>query len=215
VLQRLALGLAREQVQLDEHLDLRAQDLGHDRRADVVDGAERVAALEVHVVVEVGRDEDDRRVRRLPPVSDQLRGLESVEAGHVHVEQDHREFLRQDPLQCLLARGCRDDVLPELLEHQPQREELVRAVVDNQDAGAVAGGSDRRRRAIGRHRDSHARSTPTMSSVDGLRQKSQAPASMHFGGRLHRLAFTAMIKHARRVACGSHGSCRSRPSPAS
>ena len=39
---RLPLRLLREQIQLDEDLDLRAQDLGHDRRHHEVDGAERI-----------------------------------------------------------------------------------------------------------------------------------------------------------------------------
>ena len=52
------LGLAEE---VDEDGDLRPQHLGHDRREDVVDRAERVAARGVHLVAE-GGDEDDRRV---------------------------------------------------------------------------------------------------------------------------------------------------------
>ena len=51
------------QVQVDEHLHLGAQHLGHHRRQDVVDRAERVAARGLHLVG-VGGDEDDRRVRR-------------------------------------------------------------------------------------------------------------------------------------------------------
>ena len=59
----LALHLLRHPVQLDEDLHLGAQDLGHDRREDVVDRAERIALGRVHLVGE-GGDEDDRRVRR-------------------------------------------------------------------------------------------------------------------------------------------------------
>ena len=52
-------------IQIHEYAHLAAQDRGHDRRQDVVDRAELVAALRLHLVG-IGRDEDDRRVRRVP-----------------------------------------------------------------------------------------------------------------------------------------------------
>jgi hypothetical protein len=167
VLERATLGLLRQQVQVDEDPDLRAQDIRDDRRCNVVDGAQPVAAREVGVVVEVRGDEDDRRVRRLAPAADQLRRFEAIEAGHVDVEQDHSEVLRQHLLQRLLAGVRGDDVLPELVEDRRQREQLVGPIVDDENARAVARRHRRRGawRFVFGHRDNHARSTPTISSA--------------------------------------------------
>ncbi len=130
------LRLLGQQEELDEHPHLGAQDLGHHRRHDVVDRAQRVALRRMHLVVVVGRDEDDRHVRRALAAADERRRLEAVEARHVHVEQDDGEVALQDFLQRVLARARRDHVLLQILEDGLQHEPLVRAVVDDQDVGA-------------------------------------------------------------------------------
>ena len=107
--------LGAHPVELDEHLDLGAQDLRHDRRQDVVHRTQRVALHGLHVVGEGGH-EDDGRVPRLLALADQRRGLQARHAGHVDVEQDDGELALEQKLQCLLARRRRDDVLVELLQ---------------------------------------------------------------------------------------------------
>ena len=93
VAQRL-LELARLEEQVDEDRDLGAQDVGHDRREDEVDGAARVGDRDLRLVARVGGDEDDRRVLALAAHADQPRRLVAVHPRHLDVHQDHRERLR-------------------------------------------------------------------------------------------------------------------------
>ena len=71
-----------------------------------------------------------------------LRDLEPVHVGHVDVEQDHGEVVPQDLLERVRAGRGGDDVQPEFLEDRAVREDLLREVVDDQDA---------RRVVVGRH----------------------------------------------------------------
>ena len=112
--------------------DLRPQDLRDDRREDVVDRAEGIALGGVHLVAE-GRDEDDRRMRRLPAAADHRGRLEAVHVRHVDVEQDHGEFLLQQVAQRLPTGTRRDEVLAQALEDRLVDQELLGQVVDHQD----------------------------------------------------------------------------------
>ncbi len=127
------LGLAEE---LDEDRDLGAQHLGHHRRQDVVDGAQRVPARHVGLVA-VGGDEDDGRVLAARTGADQRRGLEAVHDRHVDVEEDDGEVAVEEVLERLLARERLDDVLAQLGEDGLDGDELVRVVVDHQDLATV------------------------------------------------------------------------------
>ena len=98
-LHRLLLDLAALLPQLDEHRDLRAQDVRVDRLEDVVDRAGRVAAIDVRLVLRERRHEDDRDVPRALALLDQRRELEAVEVRHLDVEQDAREVVEQELLQ--------------------------------------------------------------------------------------------------------------------
>ena len=100
-----ALALAPSvEMKVDEDFDLGTQYFRHDRRRDVVDRAQRITARGMHLVVVVGGDEDDRDVRRLLPAANQRRGLQAVDAGHVDIEQDHGEIVREHALQRHFAR---------------------------------------------------------------------------------------------------------------
>jgi hypothetical protein len=134
----LGLDLLRllEEVHEDEHL--RAQDLRHHRRLDEVHRPERVAARDHRVVVAERGEEDDRRLLRALALADQGGGLEAVHARHVDVEQDHREVGLQQLLQRLAARGGLHQVLAEVAQDRLEREQLVRAVVDEQDVDLLA-----------------------------------------------------------------------------
>ena len=160
-----------ELVELHQRLHLAAQHVRDHGRQDVIDRAEGIAARRVHLVGE-GGDEDDRRMRGLAPRADELGRLEPVHARHVHVEQDHRRLIVEEPAQRLLARRGSDDVLVELLEDGAEDDALVEPVVDDQDVRALR--TPRRRehlirridrrelrahRRRGAHRCSHAFST--------------------------------------------------------
>ena len=124
--------------QLDENPDLRPQNLGLDRRQDVVHRSERVTARRVRFVA-VGRDEDNRGVLGALPLAHHRRGLEAVHAGHVDVEENDRELLPQE-LAKSFASGLRgDDVLAKLGKKSREREQLLGAVVDRQDVDLFVG----------------------------------------------------------------------------
>ena len=98
MLLRLAFCLLRQQIQVHENLDFRPKNLGDYGRRYVIDGAERVCLGGVQLVTVVGGDEDDGYVRRSAAATDQGRSLETVQAGHVDIQQNGREV----PIQHLL-----------------------------------------------------------------------------------------------------------------
>ena len=94
-------GLAE---QLDEHRDLRSQDVRVDRFAQVVDRADAVAAQDVFVVEQVGGQEEDGDVLRALPLLDQMRQLDAADARHPDVEDDRRKVLPQHREQRFVGR---------------------------------------------------------------------------------------------------------------
>jgi hypothetical protein len=85
----------------------------------------------VRVVVDRGQ-EQDRHVPGALAALDVLGGLEAVHAGHVGVEQDHREVVDQQLLERVLAAADGDDLDGQPLEDRLQRHEVLAAVVDGQ-----------------------------------------------------------------------------------
>ena len=64
---------------------------------------------------------------------DQGRGLEAVQLGHLHVEQDHGDVMAQKLPQRVLARVGVDQVLAERREDALERKQVLRPVVDEED----------------------------------------------------------------------------------
>ena len=114
---RLALDLLRLARELDEDLHLAAQDLRHDRLEHEVDGAERVAAQHGAIVLVERGQEDDWRVPRFFARAHQLGGLEAVEIGHLHVEQDDGEVALEQLEERLAPGGGGDERPADLAEH--------------------------------------------------------------------------------------------------
>ena len=151
------LGLA---IEVDEDVDLRLQDQRLDRLEDVVDGAGRVAAKDVQVVLVVGGQEQDRDARRARPRPDHGRELEAVDPRHADVEQDDRELVLEDVAQHLLAGLGEDDLEPGLAQHLLDGEEVARIVVGDEHLRGHRGGSKAgrgRRYRVGRSRRAHMR----------------------------------------------------------
>ena len=137
------LELAPLPVELDQHLHLAAQDLGHDRHVHVIDRAQLVALEPVEIGHVHRGDEDDRRLLEARMLVDQRRGLEAVHARHVDVEQDRRVIRLHQPRERFRARARVHEVLPEhgqdrVVAHQPRR-----LVVDEQDVDLVVAGVQR------------------------------------------------------------------------
>ena len=111
---QLGHALAHE-IELDEHRDLGAQDVGVERLGQVVDGASLIRARHELLVGLHRGQEDDRHAARLAAVADHLRRLEPVHARHGDVEQNDGELLLERRLQGVVARLRRYDALAERL----------------------------------------------------------------------------------------------------
>ena len=133
----LRLQLPGHLPELDEDRDLGAQDGRVDRLEDVVDRARGVAPVDVPLLLEsavtkmIGMCCDRSRLL------DQLGELEPVELRHLHVEEDAREVVEQQLLQSRRRRGDRDEPVAERLEDRLKREQVLLAVVDEQDVRAL------------------------------------------------------------------------------
>src|SRR3981081_4085841 len=138
MLLRLALRVLRQQVQVDENLDFRPQNLRDDGGRYVIDGAERVCLGGVQLVAIVGGDEDDGYVRRSAAATDQGRGLETVQAGHVDIQQDGRKVPIEHLLQRLLTGSGGEQGLTDILHNGLVDKQLIRPIVDDQDIGLPA-----------------------------------------------------------------------------
>ena len=155
------------EAQLDEHLHLRAEDGRLERLGDVVDRADGVALEDVFVVLADRREEDDRNELAALARLDQLRRLEAVHAGHLHVEQNHREVALEQAAQRVLARRRAHEALPERLENRLEREQVLRAVVDEKDVDRVGGERRGRHCALARPRRRQA-ATPSVDAISGI-----------------------------------------------
>ena len=87
--------------------------------------------------VAIGGEKDDRRVGGAPALANKRRGLEAVHVRHVDVEENDGKVLVQQAPQGFAAGLGRDDVLPELLEHDFHGQKFFRQVVDNQNVCLV------------------------------------------------------------------------------
>ena len=116
LLRRLPLGdLAPEQfvrlrdrppspVEIDEHRDLRLEDVAVDRLGQIVDRAAVVAAQHVALVQHVRREKQDRDVARPPPLLDDLGELQAAHPRHLDVEDDRGELLIEQREQRFVGR---------------------------------------------------------------------------------------------------------------
>ena len=145
----------------------------------IVDRAERIPFADAHLVAVVGGDENDRNVRRSCPAADQRRRLEAVQSRHVDVEQDDGEIALAAPAAAPPRRSS-----PRRGSARARRESTGRrracpagrrrrgcspCLRRSRDASpsasadfAESAGDDSR---VPAQRDSHARSTPIISSV--------------------------------------------------
>src|SRR5205085_8660611 len=131
------LALAEE---LNEDVDLRAKDVGMERLEDVVDGAELVTAEDVRLAPFHRGQENDRRVARLLAFTNERRGFEAVEVGHLHVEEDDCELAIEQMFERAIPALGAHQVLPHLSEDRLEREEVVGLVVDQQYVDFLFGG---------------------------------------------------------------------------
>ena len=127
---RQRMGLAK---QIDEHANLRSQDVGVHRLGEIVDRPGTIAADDITVVDQVRGEEQDRHVLRPPPTLDDLRQLEAADAGHPDVEHDAGELLIEQRQQRLVSRLRPHDATAGRRQSQLERLEIGALVVDDQD----------------------------------------------------------------------------------
>jgi serine acetyltransferase len=120
-------------VQVDEDGDLGPQHPGIERLGDVVDGARRVPAEGKLGVRPRRGQEDDRHVLCAAPLLDLRGGLEAVHAGHDDVKQDDREVVRERRLDGGLTGPGEDQFLVKRRQDRLEREQVLGAVIDEQD----------------------------------------------------------------------------------
>ena len=140
---RLRLELFLLEIEIDEHLRLRAENVRIEGLHQIVDRPLGVAAKDVGGVASHRRDEDDRNVAAARPLLDQAGGLKPVQARHLDVQQDEREVAPQELPERLLARGGGDQLVPERGEDRLQRHHVRGVVIHQQDAGALRRGRGR------------------------------------------------------------------------
>ena len=85
---RLHFGLVG---QFDKDLHLGLQDFRHERLDQIIHRAERVAPHNHFLCFHLGCQKNDGGQLRGFPRPDHLGGFETIEARHLHIEQDHRK----------------------------------------------------------------------------------------------------------------------------
>src|SRR5690606_3074602 len=109
--------------------DLAAQNLRHHRREYVIHCTEGVAARGLHLIG-IGRHKNNGSVCRLWVLTYELCRLDSVDVRHIDVEEYDGEFPLEELAQRSGTRSDHDQILPELIEHVAEGEQLLRCVVD-------------------------------------------------------------------------------------
>ena len=125
-------------MEIDEDGHLRGQHPGVERLGEVIDGAGRVPAHRLVRFTVDGRQEDDRDVPGLLPLLDVGGGGEAVEAGHLHVEEDHGEVVMEEVSQGLVAGTGLDQRVAHRAQDLLQDDQVLGAVVDEKDLGRLA-----------------------------------------------------------------------------
>ena len=123
--------------QLDEDADLGAQDVGVDRLAQVVDGADAVALQHLVLVGAVRGEEEYRDVLGSLARLDEPGQLDAGHAGHADVEDDRREVVSEQRQQRLVRRMRPHQDALGRRQHRLERVEVARLIVDDQDLGRI------------------------------------------------------------------------------
>jgi hypothetical protein len=111
-------------VELDEGLDLAAQEAGIDRLVQEVDRPGLVPLERARALLGGRRDEDDRDVPGALRPAHQLGQLEAAHAGHVDVDESEGEVVDQERLERLVAGPTGLDLGVAPAERGRQRDEV-------------------------------------------------------------------------------------------
>ena len=129
----LLLNLLILLKEFDENRHLRSQDISIDRLHDVINRAQGVSAAEMADAGGVRSQKDDRDVARFFAAANQLRRLQSVDAGHVDVQQHYGYIVIEKIAQRILARRRAHQISVRRLQDRLERQQIGGAVVDHQN----------------------------------------------------------------------------------
>jgi hypothetical protein len=118
--------------EFNESRHLCSQDYRQQGLHEEVHGPQHVRLLDRCTVGFVGRLEDDRDMPGFLSASDELRRLKSVQAGHLHVEQNDGELALQQLTQRLLTGLRLHQGQVESFKDSPERKAIGRFVIDQQ-----------------------------------------------------------------------------------
>ena len=126
------LQLASLAMKLDEYPYFRAQHFGNDRHRDIVHRAHRITTNAVDIGQVNRRNEDDRRFFKARMLPQHGSKLEAIEFRHADVDQNDRDLVLEQELQCFARRRRLDEVLAKLSEDYIVGEQLIGLVVDQE-----------------------------------------------------------------------------------
>jgi hypothetical protein len=113
---------------IDDEADLGLHRLRCEWLDDVVHGAVRIALEDVLLLAPYRRDEDDGRVSGALPLSNERRGLETVELGHL---QDEGAILVEQEAQRLSSGAGLGYPVAERLQNGLESEQVRLAIIDD------------------------------------------------------------------------------------
>ena len=119
-------------MKLDEYPYFRPQHFGNDRHRHVVHRAHRITADAVDIGQVNRRNENDRRFLKARMLPQHGSKLEAVEFRHADVDQNDRDLVLEQELQCLARRRRLDEILAKLVEDHIVGEQLIGLVVDQE-----------------------------------------------------------------------------------
>src|SRR2546428_3135882 len=134
---RLSLDLLPLAEELDEDGDLGAERVPIDGFAQVVHGADGVAAQDVLDVIDGGRDEDDRDQLRLLTILDDRGRLEPIHLGHRDIEQNDGKLLPEHLRQRFGPGPGEDETVVRSLEERLQRKHVAQPIIDEEDVDGL------------------------------------------------------------------------------
>jgi hypothetical protein len=120
---------------LQEEANLCEQGFRVEGLDDVVDRPVGIALDDLFFLTVDGGHKNDRRVTSSRPFPDQCGRGETVEVGHLHVEEDQRAFVVQQEPERFPPRRCLDQALSQGFEGGLEGDEVRGAIIDEQDGG--------------------------------------------------------------------------------
>jgi hypothetical protein len=168
-------------VEFNEPPDLRLQDDRQQRLHQEVHRSERIPLLDLRAVDVAGGQEDDGRMLGADLAPDCPRRLEPADSRHQDIEEDDGELVGLHSLDGFLTGASFHEVLAQAVEQRPQREEVGRVVIHEENAGPRL----RRLAPRGDQGFRHIRHMPPSWVRSSLNQRSAAVRSPGIDSRSH------------------------------